>query len=86
LFTTIRQLVQIGPAAIPQLVQALNQTRIPQTESIIAFTLRAIGDSQAVLGLIDALEKCGYSSDYGIGEATLYRKIKKFGLSRTFKK
>ncbi|MHC4097501.1 MAG: M56 family metallopeptidase, partial [Planctomycetota bacterium] len=68
-FAAIHRLVEIGSTAVPELVAELRQTEKPQTQSKLALTLRAIGDRKAVPGLIDGLERSGFSSDYGIGEA-----------------
>ena len=67
-FAVIHRLVEIGPPAVPQLVAEIRKTEKPRTQSRIALTLRAIGDLNAVAGLIDALERSGFSSDYGLGE------------------
>ncbi len=67
-FAAVHRLVEIGSAAVPELVAELRRTGKPQTQSKLALTLRAIGDLSAVPGLIDSLERSGFSSDYGIGE------------------
>lgn len=67
-FAVIHRLVEIGPPAVAQLVAEIRKTEKPQTQSKLALTLRAIGDPNAVAGLIDALERAGFSSDYGLGE------------------
>ena len=64
----IYRLVEIGSPAVPQLVAEIRQTEKPITQSKLALTLRAIGDANAVPGLIDALERAGFSSDFGLGE------------------
>jgi beta-lactamase regulating signal transducer with metallopeptidase domain/polyhydroxyalkanoate synthesis regulator phasin len=66
-FAAVHRLVEIGSAAVPEMVAELRQTEKPQTQSKLALTLRAIGDPNAVPGLIDGLERSGFSSDYGIG-------------------
>jgi len=67
-FAVIHRLVEIGPPAVPQLVAEIRKSEQSRTQSRIALTLRAIGDLNAVAGLIDALERAGFSSDYGLGE------------------
>lgn len=66
-FAAVHRLVEIGSTAVPELVTELRRTEKPQTQSKLALTLRAIGDPNAVPGLIDGLERSGFSSDYGIG-------------------
>jgi hypothetical protein len=67
-FAAIHRLVEIGSPAVPEIVAEIRRTEKPQTQSKLALTLRAIGDANAVPGLIDALERAGFSSDYGLGE------------------
>jgi len=67
-FAAVHRLVEIGSAAVPEMVAELRRTEKPQTQSRLALTLRAIGDPNAVPGLIDGLGRSGFSSDYGIGE------------------
>ena len=68
-FGAVRRLVEIGGEAIPALCAEIGKAERPRTQSVLAFTLRAIGDVKAVPALIDALEKSGFSSDYGFGKA-----------------
>ncbi|MBL7152124.1 MAG: PD40 domain-containing protein [Phycisphaerae bacterium] len=68
-FAAVYCLVDVGSPAVPQLVAEVRQTQTPITQSKLALTLGAIGDANAVPGLIDALERSGFSSDYGIGTA-----------------
>lgn len=67
-FAAIHRLVEIDAPAVPEIVAEIRRTEKPQTQSKLALTLRAIGDANAVPGLIDALERSGFSSDYGLGE------------------
>jgi beta-lactamase regulating signal transducer with metallopeptidase domain len=67
-FSAVKVLVEIGSPAVPAICSAIRQTDKPQTQSMMALTLRAIGDPAAVPALIDALEKSGFSSDYGVGK------------------
>lgn len=68
-FAAVRELVEVGSTAVPALASELRQTQRPQTQSVLAFTLRAIDDPRAVPALIDALAESGFSSDYGVGKA-----------------
>jgi len=66
---TIRELIQIGKPAVPELVAELDGTERRNTISSLAFTLRAIGDNRAVPALIRAIPKTllsGKYSDCGI--------------------
>ena len=54
---TIRELVEIGKPAVPELVAELNGTDRDATLRALGFTLRAIGDPRAVPGLIRAIPK-----------------------------
>ena len=67
-FAAVKVLVDIGSPAVPALSEAIRKTDSPRAQSTMALTLRAIGDSQAVPALINALEKSGFSSDYGVGK------------------
>ncbi|MHC4989266.1 MAG: HEAT repeat domain-containing protein, partial [Planctomycetota bacterium] len=67
-FAAVKALADIGSPAVPALSDAIRKTNRPRAQSTMALTLRAIGDPQAVPALIDALEKSGFSSDYGIGD------------------
>ncbi len=68
-FSAVKELIEIGSPAVKPLSIEIRTAERPQTQSVIAFTLRAIGDSNAVPALIDALERSGFSSDYGVGKA-----------------
>jgi hypothetical protein len=64
----VRGLTLIGKPTVPVLVDELKRTSRdkPNTQSALAFTLRAIGDPSAVPALIDALGSCGRMSDFGL--------------------
>jgi len=68
-FSAVKELIEIGSPAVKPLSIEIRTAERPQTQSVIAFTLRAIGDSNAIPALIDALERSGFSSDYGVGKA-----------------
>jgi hypothetical protein len=53
----VRQVVEIGKPAVPQLVAALDEAYRDPHLRLLAFTLRAIGDPRAVPALIRALPK-----------------------------
>lgn len=53
----IRELTEIGPAAVPELVRELETTDRDATLRALGFTLRAIGDPRAVPHLIRAIPK-----------------------------
>lgn len=67
--SAIRELTEIGPAALPELVRELETTDRDNTLRALAFTLRAIGDRRAVPHLILAIPKTlrprGSGSDCG---------------------
>jgi hypothetical protein len=54
---TIRELVGIGKAAVPELVAELDRTDRDATSRSLAFCLRAIGDARAVPALIRSIPK-----------------------------
>jgi hypothetical protein len=64
----IRELVAIGPAAVPALSAELDATEEERTMRRLAFALRAIGDPRAVPALIRAIPKTLQPplSDYGL--------------------
>ncbi|HET6327362.1 MAG TPA: hypothetical protein VFG04_21955 [Planctomycetaceae bacterium] len=66
--SAIRELVQIGKPAVPELVAELDHAGRTVTLRGLAFALRAIGDPRAVRGLIHALGKPDLEagSDYGL--------------------
>ncbi|HJT33672.1 MAG TPA: hypothetical protein VJ783_16625 [Pirellulales bacterium] len=55
--SAIRELTDIGPAAVPELVRELETTDRDFTLRALGFTLRAIGDRRAVPHLIRAIPK-----------------------------
>jgi beta-lactamase regulating signal transducer with metallopeptidase domain len=55
--SAIRELVQIGKPAVPELVAELDRTQRNETLRGLAFTLRAIGDPRAIPALIRSLAK-----------------------------
>jgi beta-lactamase regulating signal transducer with metallopeptidase domain/peroxiredoxin/Leucine-rich repeat (LRR) protein len=62
----IRELAEIGPPAVPELLAELQRDTGTYTQSTIAVALRAIGDPRAIPGVIHALAKAPYGkSDYG---------------------
>ncbi len=67
----MRELVKIGPDAVPQLCDALDQTTEQRLLRRLGFALRAIGDPRAVPALIRAVPRTllPSSSDYGLDVA-----------------
>ncbi|MCA9187700.1 MAG: hypothetical protein KDA99_18855, partial [Planctomycetales bacterium] len=61
---TIRDLIKLGPDAVPSLSQALRDTPYENRRMLrsIPFVLRGIGDARAVPALIESLIKC-YGQD-----------------------
>lgn len=66
--TLMRELVTVGPDAVPQLCAELDRTIENRMLRRLAFALRAIGDPRAVPALIRAFPKTllPASSDYGL--------------------
>jgi hypothetical protein len=64
--SAMRELVEIGQAAVPELTAELQLAEHWLEKSLIAFVLRAIGDERAVPVLIEALGKSNYRGEYGI--------------------
>jgi len=64
--SAIQELVRIGAPAVPELITELRQTDRWLSKSLIAFTLRAIGDRRAVPALIEVLGLSKYRGGYGI--------------------
>jgi hypothetical protein len=64
----MRELVSIGPAAVPQLCAELDRTTENRMLRRLGFALRAIGDVRAVPALIRSIPKTllESSSDYGL--------------------
>lgn len=69
--SAIRELTEIGPAAVPELVRELETTDRDATLRALGFALRAIGDPRAVPHLIRAIPKAlrPPGSDYGMAVA-----------------
>lgn len=64
--SAIQELVRIGAPAVPELITELRQTERWLSKSLIALTLRAIGDRRAVPALIEVLGRSKYRGEYGI--------------------
>jgi beta-lactamase regulating signal transducer with metallopeptidase domain len=66
--TLMRELVAVGPGAVPQLCAELDETVENRMLRRLGFALRAIGDPRAVPALIRAIPKTlmPASSDYGL--------------------
>ncbi len=64
--SAIQELVRMGALAVPELITELRQTERWLYKSLIAFTLRAIGDRRAVPGLIEVLGQSRYRGEFGI--------------------
>jgi hypothetical protein len=64
----MRELVAIGPEAVPKLCAELDRTTDNRTLRRLGFALRAIGDARAVPALIRAIPRTLHpsSSDYGL--------------------
>jgi len=62
----MQELVRIGSPAVPELVAELRRCERRLTKSLIAFTLRTIGDRQVVPALIELLGQSKYSGELGI--------------------
>lgn len=61
----LRELIQLGPKAVPQICDALDHASDGGNIAILAFSLRAIGDLRAAPALIRALPKTNrWSSPY----------------------
>jgi len=64
--SAMQELVRIGSPAVPELVAELRRCERRLAKSLIAFTLRAIGDQQVVPALIELLGQSKYSGELGI--------------------
>jgi hypothetical protein len=63
----IKELVEIGKPAVPELVAELDRTERDNTVRALGFTLRAIGDARAVPALIRSLPRTAtMGSDLGL--------------------
>jgi hypothetical protein len=80
----LRELVNLGPAAVPELIDELDTTQDERMMRSLGFVLRAIGDKRAVPSLIRALPKTCLppSSDYGdrVEDADLMAFMRKYDL------
>lgn len=54
---TLKEIVDLGPAAVPELIEELDATHDDRMLRCLGFTLRAIGDKRAVPALIRAIPK-----------------------------
>jgi RNA polymerase sigma factor (sigma-70 family) len=63
----LRDLIQLGPNAVPELIAELDSTRDEYMLRCLAFVLRGIGDKRAIPALIRAFPKVAVPShnDYG---------------------
>lgn len=63
----LRDIVNLGPAAVPELIDELDTTQDERMMRSLGFVLRAIGDKRAVPALVRALPKTCLtpSNDYG---------------------
>jgi len=64
--TAIQELVTIGRPAVPELISELHRSERRAPRTLIAFTLRAIGDRQVVPALIEELGRSEYKGEYGL--------------------
>ncbi|HWB10697.1 MAG TPA: carboxypeptidase-like regulatory domain-containing protein [Pirellulales bacterium] len=55
--STLKEIVDLGPAAVPELIDELDATQDNMMLRCLGFTLRAIGDQRAVASLIRAIPK-----------------------------
>ena len=64
----MRELVTLGPQAVPEVCAELDRTSVDRALRRLAFALRAIGDARAVPALIRAIPRTlqPSSSDYGL--------------------
>ena len=69
ILAAVNRLVEIGDEAVASLCDELIVTEKAKTQSLIALTLRAIGDPSAVPYMADGLERNLDSSDYGFGSS-----------------
>ncbi len=54
---TIKEIVDLGPAAVPELIEELDATQDPWMLQLLGFTLRAINDRRSIPALIRAIPK-----------------------------
>lgn len=84
---TIRDLVNVGPTAVPELIAELDDAKKPSMISSLAIVLRGIGDPHAIPALIRALPRtclteemsdCGYEVK-DVELAAFLRKLERSG-------
>lgn len=80
----IKELAEIGPPAVPELVVELTHTERSYMQRAIAFALRAIGDPRAVPALIEALGESLWGGSAG-GEV-FAEELQAFMMKHTFMK
>jgi beta-lactamase regulating signal transducer with metallopeptidase domain len=81
----LRELISLGPEAIPELIEELDSTNDDRMLRCLGFSLRAIGDKRAVPALIRAIPKTlrPSSSDMGLridNDETLQKFMQKYDL------
>ena len=66
--SAIRELIQIGTPAVPQLIQELDRTERDETSRALGFVLRGIGDPRAAPALVRAIPRAlqAQSGDCGL--------------------
>jgi beta-lactamase regulating signal transducer with metallopeptidase domain len=83
---TLKEIVDLGPAAVPQLIEELDATDDDMMLRCLGFTLRAIGDKRAIPGLIRAIPKTlrRAGSDMGLRsqDANLVKFMQQNGLKQ----
>jgi hypothetical protein len=86
---TLKGIVDVGPAAVPELIEELDTTDDGRTLGCLGFILRAIGDKRAIPGLIRAIPKTlrPPGSDMGLegGDAPLVKFMQQNGLDKAHK-
>ena len=75
---TLKQLVDLGPAAVPDLIKELDATRDDMMLRCLGFTLRAIGDKRAIPALIRAIPKTLLPPSSDMGLTTTDSELLKF--------
>jgi beta-lactamase regulating signal transducer with metallopeptidase domain len=60
---TIKDIVDLGPAAVPDLIEELDATQDPWMLQLLGFTLRAINDRRSIPALIRAIPRTVPSSE-----------------------
>lgn len=67
MFGAIRDLVKLGPDAVPELIEELDAAESDRPMRCIGFALRAIGDKRAVPALIRAIPKTCMKASSDVG-------------------